>query len=105
MSATPTARSELVPETCCGTCSAARPGRVQHVVVVVLAKAEVHADPVAKAEQQLELGIVAKLDAPLDADRRPVKGAAQVALLGEQLGEQIAGARRHGIAVRGQRGE
>ena len=32
------------------------------------------------------LGIVAELDAPLNADRRPVKSARQVALLGKQLG-------------------
>ena len=74
--------------------SAPRVGRVQHVVVVVLFKAEVHANAVPEAKQQLQLGIVAELDAPLNADRRPVKSARQVALLGKQLGQQVAGARR-----------
>ena len=73
------------------------------MVVVVLFQAEIHADPVAEAEQQLQLGIVAELDAPLDPDRRPVEGAPQVTLFGEQLGEQVAGARRNRIAVRGKR--
>ena len=75
------------------------------MVVVVLFKAEVHADPVPEAEQQLQLGVIAELNAPLNADRRPVMGTLRVTLLGEQFGEQVASARRDSVAVRGQRRE
>jgi hypothetical protein len=61
-------------------------GLVKHVVVIVLIEAEIHPDPVAETEQQLELGVVANLDAPLDTGRGPVERTGQVSLLGEQLG-------------------
>src|SRR5579871_2559711 len=77
--------------------SSARVGLVvQHAVVIVLIKAKIHPDPVTETKQQLKLGVVAELYAPLDADRRPLKSALQVALLGEQLSQQVAGTWRHG---------
>ncbi len=45
---------------------------VEHAVVVVLAEAEVHPEAIPEAEQQLQLRLIAELDAPLNADRAPV---------------------------------
>ena len=78
---------------------------VQQLVVVVLAQAEVDPDPVAQAQQQLQLARSSPLMHGVDPGRGPVQRAAQVALLGEQLGDQVAGARQQPGAGSGQLGE
>ena len=61
-------------------------------------------DPVTQAQQQLQLSVVPSSmhrSTPVVAHERP----RQVALLGEQLGQQVAGARRHRVTVGGERRE
>ena len=78
---------------------------VQQLVVFVLAQAEIDAEPVAQPQQQLQLVAVLAPHARVDAGGSPVQRSAQVTLLGEQLRDQVAGARLLPGARSGEFGE